>query len=169
MEFQPILPGDAAGIETLSALATRIVRAYYDPIIGVEQNDYMLARFQSVPGITAQLADGYHYYIARDETGRDIGFLGFYPRGDELYLSKLYLDESARGHGYGRQMFDFVCAHARALGKAAVTLNVNKENPTTQIYERLGFVRWRAEKNDIGSGYYMDDYVYRYELPLTNG
>jgi hypothetical protein len=32
------------------------------------------------------------------------------------------------------------------------------------IYEKLGFVRVRDEKNDIGHGYYMDDFVYDYYL-----
>jgi len=32
------------------------------------------------------------------------------------------------------------------------------------IYEKLGFKILRSEKNDIGQGYYMDDYVYRLEF-----
>ena len=43
-------------------------------------------------------------------------------------------------------------------------LNVNKHNDTIRIYEKMGFRLLRSEKNDIGSGYYMDDYVYRLEL-----
>ena len=168
MELQPILAGDEAGIAELSALATRIVREYYDPIIGPAQNSYMLARFQSVPAIRAQLAEGYRYYIPRED-GAALGFLAFYPRGEELYLSKLYLDAPYRGRGYGRQLFQFVLDAARQLGKTCVTLNVNRHNPTTGIYERLGLRRWREEKNDIGSGYYMDDYVYRYDLTPAAG
>ena len=43
-------PVDAAGRETverLSAFAGKIVREHFDPIIGPEQNRYMIARFQS--------------------------------------------------------------------------------------------------------------------------
>ena len=68
--------------------------------------------------------------------------MAFYPRGGELVLSKFYLVKAMRGRGYARRMLDFVLENARALG----------------------FVRVREEKNDIGGGFFMDDYVYRYAL-----
>ena len=43
-------------------------------------------------------------------------------------------------------------------------LNVNKDNSAVKVYERLGFVRIREEKNDIGQGFFMDDFVYTYEI-----
>ena len=81
-----------------------------------------------------------------------------------MYISKLYLQRSARGSGLGKIAFDFVVAEARREGKRAVTLNVNKYNPTIAVYEALGMKRVRAECIDIGNGYFMDDYVYRYDL-----
>ena len=47
---------------------------------------------------------------------------------------------------------------------SAIELNVNRFNPSIAVYEHLGMRRIRAEKNDIGSGYYMDDYVYRLDF-----
>ena len=166
MEFVRIQENDLQAVEHLSGLASAIVKDYYDPIIGPEQNDYMIGKFQSVPGILDQFAHGYTYYIARDGE-RDLGFMGYYPRGDALYLSKLYLKKEERGKGYGRKMMDFVSRAAREMGLAAVELNVNKGNPTVRIYEKMGMVRIRSEKNPIGQGFYMDDYVYR--LPLDAG
>lgn len=61
-------------------------------------------------------------------------------------------------------MMNFVIENARKMKAASITLNVNKHNVTKYIYEKLGFVRIRSEKIDIGSGYYMDDYVYEYQL-----
>lgn len=43
-------------------------------------------------------------------------------------------------------------------------LNVNKDNSAVKVYERLGFVRIREEENDIGQGFFMDDFVYAYEI-----
>ena len=57
-------------------------------------------------------------------------------------------------------MVDFVVRNAREASLGSVELNVNKHNDAIQAYEKLGFRRVRAEKNDIGSGYFMDDYVY---------
>jgi hypothetical protein len=33
-----------------------------------------------------------------------------------------------------------------------------------QVYKKLGFHVIREEMNDIGNGYYMDDYVLRMDL-----
>ncbi len=57
-------------------------------------------------------------------------------------------------------MVDFIVGKARNASLGSVELNVNKYNDAILAYERLGFRRVRAEKNDIGSGYFMDDYVY---------
>ena len=164
LDFERVQAGETEKIEALSALATAIVREHFDPIIGRAQNDYMLAMFQTVPAIMGQLEHGYRYYFVTAADGARIGFVAFYPRGGELVLSKFYLVKAMRGRGYARRMLDFVLENARALGCGAVVLNVNRDNPSTRVYEALGFARVREEKNDIGGGFFMDDYVYRYAL-----
>ena len=163
MDFIRIERGDARGEERLSALATAIIREYYDPLLGREQNDYMIEKFQSLRAVREQLEKGYRYYIPA-LNGEELGFMGFYPRKDALYLSKWYLKKEHRGRGYARPMLAFLRAEAEKEGLTAVELNVNKYNPTIAVYEKLGFRRIRSEKNDIGHGFYMDDYVYRLEL-----
>ena len=162
MEFDRLPESDENGIREMSGMATAILREYYDPLLGKEQNDYMLDLFQSVRGITDQLRHGYRYYFVRED-GRNIGFMAFFPREDHMYLSKLYLYREERGRGHAREMLEFVAGKAREEGLRAIELNVNKYNRTVRIYEKLGFRIRRAEKNDIGSGYYMDDYVFRLE------
>ena len=49
-------------------------------------------------------------------------------------------------------------------GLSAIELNVNKHNPTVDIYEHYGFTRIDANLIDIGSGFFIDDYVYRLEF-----
>ena len=41
---------------------------------------------------------------------------------------------------------------------------MNRNNDTRFIYEKLGFTVAWEEKNDIGNGFYMDDYVYAIEF-----
>ena len=163
MEFTRITEEKPEDVRRLSRLATAIIREYYDPLLGREQNDYMIDLFQSERAIREQLSKGYHYYIPR-EAGRELGFLAFYPRGDALYLSKWYLKKEERGRGLARPMLAFLREEAEKEGLSAVELNVNKYNPTVKIYERLGFRRVRSEKNDIGGGFFMDDFVYRLEF-----
>ncbi|MBP5593695.1 MAG: GNAT family N-acetyltransferase, partial [Clostridia bacterium] len=81
-----------------------------------------------------------------------------------LYLSKFYLYLNERRKGYSHIMLDFLKQQARILGLKSIELNVNKHNDAILAYERLGFEIIRLEKNDIGHGYYMDDYVY--SLPI---
>ena len=160
----PLEPSDEKGIHLMSALATAILREHYDPILGKDQNDYMLEKFQSVTAIADHLSHGYRYNFLY-EGAKPVGFFAFYPREEEMYLSKLYLEKSARGKGYSHRVLDYLIAETRAAGLPAIELNVNKHNDSSiAAYEKLGFLRIRAEKNDIGSGYYMDDYVYRLEV-----
>ena len=148
LAFEQLVPDDNDGILAMSRLATGILREHYDPILGKAQNDYMLEKFQSVDAISHQLESGYQYYFVRSAE-RNIGFLAFYPRGEALYLSKLYLLKEERGKGYSRQMIDFVVCKARDASLGSIELNVNKYNDAIRAYESLGFKRVRDEKNDI--------------------
>ena len=163
MEFKKIELSDKASVTRLSQAASEIVKEYYDPIIGARQNDYMIEKFQSVPAIAHQLEEGCHYYLTL-EKDNILGFLAFYPRGSALYLSKFYLYREQRGKGYAKEMLAFLIKAARKENCRFIELNVNKNNPSTVIYEKLGFRKIRSEKNDIGNGFYMDDYVYQLSL-----
>ena len=163
MTFEELQLTDENGINEMSAMATEIVRAHYDPIIGKEQNDYMIDLFQTPAAIGGQLEHGYRYYYVQ-EKGRQIGFLAFYPREDAMYLSKFYLYKKERRKGYSRQMLDFVIHTAKEEGLSAVELNVNRNNDAVYAYEKLGLQIIRTEKNDIGNGFFMDDYVFRLQF-----
>ena len=111
--FVRLSASNEAGIKRMSALATHIVREYFDPIVGSEQNDYMIARYESPKAIARQLADGFEYYFVlppkrADEeqgTARPIGLVSVRDQGDgELCLNKFYLVKGARGKGCARSM-----------------------------------------------------------------
>lgn len=159
MEFEPVRLEETKKIEDLSLFASSIIRVYYDPIIGKKQNDYHLKMFQSVEGITRQLRDGVSYYLLK-EGGNWIGFLAFYPRKDSLYLSKFYFHEDHRGKGHGREAIAFLKEQAKAMDRSMITLNVNRFNPSTHVYEHLGFRKLRQEQVPVGEGFIMDDFVY---------
>ncbi|OUQ17004.1 hypothetical protein B5E84_11140 [Lachnoclostridium sp. An14] len=156
----PVKAEDRPTIEALSAFASHIVKEHFDPIIGAAQNDYMIARFQTVSAIQGQISSGYRYYLAEDEDGTMEGFLAFYPRDGKMYLSKFYVDSRARGRGIAREMFRFLLEETKKEGLPSIFLNVNRDNETViRIYEHLGFRKVRKEKNDIGGGFVMDDFV----------
>lgn len=154
---------DEAGISEMSKMATDIVREHFDPLIGKEQNDFMIAMFQTEQAIKEQIENGYQYFFVRKEN-RNLGFVAFYPKKDVMYLGKFYLYKSERGKGYAHSMMEFVIANAKQLHLNGIELNVNKKNSACRAYENLGFKILRSEKNSIGNGFYMDDYVYRLDL-----
>lgn len=153
---------DKNAISEMSDLASEIVKEHYDPILGSAQNDYMIQNFQSKKAIHMQLEQGYQYYFIYDNSNSKIGFLAFYLREDHVYMSKFYLKKTQRRKGISKDMLGFAIRKAKELGVYSIVLNVNKYNSAVYAYEKLGFVRIKEEKIDIGNGYYMDDYVYRY-------
>ncbi|MBN1382140.1 MAG: GNAT family N-acetyltransferase [Deltaproteobacteria bacterium] len=145
-------------IEIIESLAREIWTEHYTPIIGRAQVDYMLDKIQSRDAITRQIAEGYRYFLIR-ENGHDIGYIGIQPRGDELFLSKIYVRAEERGRGFGWEGFTFIEDIAKKEGFAAITLTVNKNNTNSiRTYETWGFEKLFALVQDIGGGFVMDDY-----------
>lgn len=151
-------------IASLAALADEIWHEFFPGIITVGQVDYMVEKFQSAPAMRQQIVDEYRYYFVRDANGI-VGYIGIHPEEERLFLSKLYLKKQYRGRGYGREMLAFVVQQARALGKSAVYLTVNRGNAhSIAVYRAAGFKPIRTQVADIGNGYVMDDYVM--QLPV---
>lgn len=137
--FIPVEQQDSADIRELSRFATGILKQHFDPIVGAEQNDYMLSMFQSEHALKEQISHGYHYYWVKEQ-GEPAGFIAFYPRDGKMYLSKFYLHRKYRGRKLSKKMLAFVEQEARKEQLPAIFLNVNKENfDVIEIYKHMGF------------------------------
>lgn len=146
----------------VAALAREIWSEHYVKIIGQEQVDYMLATFQSAEAIQSQIESGYEYYLSSDESGGATGYIALIPNEPpgKMMLSKLYVRAAFRGTGVGTDLVTFAKKRARELGAASVWLTVNRNNLSTiDWYHRKGFVITDEVKQEIGSGFFMDDYV----------
>lgn len=143
----------------LSRFAAAIVKEHYDPIIGAEQNDYMIKKFQSEGALKEQMKNGCRYYFAVKDNMK-AGFFGFYPRDGKMYISKLYIDKGFRRQHIACDCLDFIAEQAKAEGTDRLFLNVNRYNDgSIAFYEKMGFVKMYTEDNDIGNGYFMNDFV----------
>lgn len=146
-------------IPTLAQVASEIWHEYYTPIIGLQQVEYMVDKFQSVKGITQQIDNGYEYYFAI-YNGEIAGYFGVQPQADSLFLSKLYIKKDFRGKGISTQILAYIKDIALKYGKSKITLTINRHNYSTiDIYKHFGFKIEKEEKADIGNGFYMDDYI----------
>ena len=143
----------------IARLADTIWREHYTPIIGEGQVSYMLQRFQSARAIEQQAASGMRYYVLWHE-GQPAGYCAYEKRGEELFLSKIYVLQSLRGKGLGKAALQFVVDQARQEACKRITLTVNKNNAgSIAAYLRMGFRQGPPVQQDIGGGYIMDDYL----------
>lgn len=151
-------------IEVLAEKANEIWHEYFIPIIGLEQVEYMVEKFQSVKGLTQQINQGYSYYFALVDDSV-VGYFGVQPQCDKLFLSKLYLEKQSRGKGYSGEMLKYIINIAVEQKKSSIYLTVNKYNKNTiDIYKHFGFKIVDEQKADIGNGFYMDDYIMEYAI-----
>lgn len=157
-------------LRAIEQIARFIWQEHYTPIIGKEQLEYMLEKFQSTDVMLEQLTEGYRYYSISEHlepynfcNPEDILLIGYFaikPEEDSLFISKFYLHPNGRGKGYAHTMLKFIKEQAAKDGLSKLRLTVNKHNTKTiTIYEKMGFVKKEAAVFDIGNGYVMDDFI----------
>ncbi len=158
VSFSPI--STDAQIKEVSALAYSIWREHYPSIIGKEQVEYMLKKFQSEEAIAEQIRKShYEYYFINGPKRSPVGYLAIVPKGDELFLSKLYIRKTERGKGYGNAAMEFVKEKAKTIGALKITLTVNRKNVgSIAMYKKNGFVEAGDVDVDIGEKFSMCDH-----------
>lgn len=150
--------------KSIEQLARLIWTQHYTPIIGVNQVEYMLDKFQSFDAISNQINDGYEYYKIHhnDEL---VGYISIKKNDSVLFLSKVYVHADFRGKGIGKMAFNFIEDRAINLKCRSIMLTVNKYNTNSiAAYKRLGYKIIEEIVIDIGNGYVMDDY--KFEKPI---
>lgn len=162
VEFEKV--ASQAQLEDMSSLATKILKAYYDPIVGEEINGAMLKSFQSVEGISKEIQEGGEYFFVTLK-GERIGFVAVEPKKEYYYLSKFYLLEEYRGRGLASKMFAFVKDKALKAGYDKIILNVNAANSDTiERYKHFGFVVKEDIQRNVGKDMYVHDYVMQNDI-----
>ncbi len=144
-------------IATIATLGEEIWHEHYDNIIGSDQVDYMLDKFQSEKAVADQIENFTVYLIAYKD---DIpaGYCAFKNEETKVFLSKLYIQKDFRNQKIGSSLFYEITNSAS--DKESIYLTVNKYNPNSiKVYEKLGFKIVDSVVTDIGNGFVMDDYI----------
>lgn len=148
----------------VAELAKIIWNEHFTPIIGREQVEYMLDKFQSEKAIREQI-ENHTKYIAVYCDGEMIGYSCYKLETDALFLSKLYVRSDKRGLGAGKKLFEHELETAKKEGKSRIYLTVNKHNDLAiSVYKHMGFVCDSSAETDIGGGFVMDDYIMAYYI-----
>ncbi len=141
-------------------LAFLIFPVTYKGIVDPRQIDYMMDLIYSPEALVEQLDSGQIFLTVSSE-GNPIGFASYTrlnPEGD-FKLNKIYLDNRLQGKGLGKWLLNDIISRVKAEGARSLLLNVNRHNNARGFYMKMGFSILKEELIDIGSGYYMDDYI----------
>ena len=152
-------------VREIADLAKVIWNEHFTPIIGKDQVDHMVEKFQSYPALKEQISEGYEYYQIFSG-GEFCGYTGIHPGEDNrLFLSKLYLKKESRGHHLATGAFSFLKEICRERGYSAIWLTCNKHNDNSLgVYRHFGFEIIDTQEADIGGGFIMDDYIMEYKM-----
>ena len=144
IDFQPAGPDDA---ETLMGLIRQLYAA--DAAIG-SALDEAGAR-AALAQVLADSALGRAWLIREGEQviGYAVLAFGFSLefRGRFAFLDEFYVAPSHQGQGVGTRALDFVAEQCRALGIAALRLEVERANTRAQAFYRRG--GFRAHDRDL--------------------
>ena len=133
-------------IRTTAGLARDIWAEHYIAIIGINQVDYMIDKFQSEDAIADQVQNkGYIYYLI-EEKKQAIGYFAVIQEDDALFLSKLYIQKTMRRKGIGRKTIDFIkiIALEKGLGR------IRKKGRDPETTTKRGFPSQRRYRNRWG-------------------
>jgi len=146
--------------EALVDLAGLIWRRHYPGIISEGQIEYMLAQ-RYKPGLVRQLLARGDLWVAARDGETLVGFAHGHPLAEGDYkLDKLYVHPDYQRHGIGGRLLEEVVRHVREHECSRLALRVNRQNhPAIQAYLKYGFKVADLVVEDIGDGYYMDDYI----------
>jgi ribosomal protein S18 acetylase RimI-like enzyme len=166
--FQITTAKSVEDAKQIASLAKTIWEEHYTPLIGRDQVNYMLNKFQSANRIYEDINSGeYIYYVANCCEGKFVGYCGIKKDKDNkgVFLSKLYVKLNFRGLGISKGFLNLIIEKAKAEGYDHIWLTVNKNNfSSIEAYKKMGFVIVEEMVSDIGNGFVMDDYKMRLDI-----
>ena len=150
-------------------LAHQIWPQAYASILCPQQINYMLAQMYSQPAIEHQIQNLQHQFYIILLYGNPIGFASFSMQNQLNHklakLHKLYVLPQQQHKGAGRLLLNFIIEEAKKSGAGFIALNVNRHNQSAlNFYFKNDFITIKEEDIDIGSGYFMNDYVMQKKL-----
>ena len=151
---------DAKDLNETARIARISWTETYVPIIGREQTEYMIEKFQSYDVMREAIKQGQRYYLISFNGGY-CGYFCLSYEEDKVFLSKIYILKEYQRNGIATSAFEFIKI---LCDGRKIYLTVNRNNhPAIGFYKRMGFITAYDQKKDIGNGFVMDDHVMEYQ------
>jgi len=147
----------------IGEIAEPIWREHYTPIIGNEQVEYMLQNIYSNDALIKQKLEGQDFYFI-EKNKEEIGFIAVSKKiAGQWFLHKFYLAPEHQNKHLGEEVLKELSAfivESDDSDTIEIRLTVNRINyKSINFYFKHGFKIESVADFDIGSGYFMNDFV----------
>lgn len=156
-----------ADIPLIQQIAHQTWPATFSTIISEGKMNYMLEMMYSIESLTEQIEKNGHHFILAKNNQKCVGFASYelnYKNSKTIKIHKLYVLPETQGQGVGKLLINKMAELAKQSDNDVLSLNVNRDNPAIQFYERFGFNKLREENEPIGGGYMMEYFVMEKQL-----
>lgn len=155
-----IRSADIEDTNAIGFLAYQTWPSAYKDIISFEQLQYMLQLLYSPAALHEQMLQKHHHFLIAEVEEQEVGFTSYSEIEPGTFkIHKIYVLPGLQGKGVGKALIDTVIDEVKKNGAKKIQLNVNRHNKAISFYERNGFEIIRQEDINIGSGYFMNDFV----------
>ncbi|CAN5712161.1 GNAT family N-acetyltransferase [soil metagenome] len=154
-------------IPVIQKIARQTWPATFSNIISEGKLNYMLEMMYSIGSLIEQMEENGHCFILAKNNRKSVGFASYelnYKNSKTTKIHKLYVLPETQGQGVGKLLINEVTELAKQNDNDVLLLDVNRNNPAIQFYERFGFNKLREENEPIGGGYMMEYYVMEKQL-----
>lgn len=142
-------------LDELFEIAAKIWHDHYTSIIGKAQVEYMLNKIYDKKSLEESMQNGQEYFFIINNDVK-IGFFSV-TKTDVLWLNKLYVNTNLQGKGIGEKVINYI---SKTIHPNEIKLTVNRQNyKSINFYFKNGFKIEKVEDFDIGSGYWMNDFI----------
>lgn len=159
-----IRPASFNDIPFVQEIAYKTWPIVYGKLLGSKQVEYMLDKFYSSTALDEQMKNQHYFFLALKNFS-SVGFASFSNvQKATSKLQKIYVLPAEQKTGIGLALLNTIETVAKSMGAMKLQLNVNRQNKAKTFYEKQGFTVLKEEDIDIGSNYFMNDYVMEKDL-----